>query len=59
MVASWSLPAEPLSPLSPTPRVQKPRRAAPADAVRPTRAEVNLSAVRKNLHVVRKAAGLA
>jgi alanine racemase len=33
-------------------RVLKPRRAAPADAVRPTRAEVNLAALRHNLHVV-------
>jgi alanine racemase len=39
-----------------TPRVQKPRRAAPADAVRPTRAEVNLGALRKNLHVAKRAA---
>ena len=38
------------------PRVQKPRRAAPADAVRPTRAEVNLGALRKNLHVAKRAA---
>ena len=40
------------------PRVLKPRRAAPADAVRPTRAEVNLEALRHNLRVVeRHAAG--
>ena len=39
-------------------RVLKPRRAAPADAVRPTRAEVNLEALRHNLRVVqRHAAG--
>lgn len=38
-------------------RVQKPRRAMPADAVRPTRAEINLAALRHNLHVVRKHAG--
>jgi alanine racemase len=38
-------PSEPL-------RVLRPRRAAPADAVRPTRAEVNLAALRHNLHVV-------
>jgi alanine racemase len=38
--------------------VLKPRRAAPADAVRPTRAEVNLEALRHNLRVVlRRAAG--
>jgi len=39
------------------PRVLRPRRAAPADAVRPTRAEVNLEALRHNLRVVRRAAG--
>ena len=39
------------------PRVLRPRRAAPADAVRPTRAEVNLQALRHNLHVARKHAG--
>jgi alanine racemase len=32
----------------------RPRRAAPADAVRPTRADVNLAALRHNLHVVKK-----
>lgn len=36
------------------PRVLRPRRAAPADAVRPTRAEINLHALRHNLRVVRK-----
>lgn len=40
-------------------RVLKPRRAAPADAVRPTRAEVNLAALRHNLHVLRGHAGPA
>jgi alanine racemase len=40
-------------------RVLKPRRAAPADAVRPTRAEVNLAALRHNLRVVHKHAGAA
>ncbi len=39
------------------PRVLKPRRAAPADAVRPTRAEVNLQALRHNLAVVKRQAG--
>lgn len=39
------------------PRVLRPRRAAPADAVRPTRAEINLEALRHNLRVVRKHAG--
>ena len=38
-------------------RVMRPRRAAPADAVRPTRAEVNLAALRHNLRVVQKHAG--
>ncbi len=38
-------------------RVLKPRRAAPADAVRPTRAEVNLAALRHNLRVVERHAG--
>jgi alanine racemase len=41
------------------PRVLRPRRAAPADAVRPTRAEVNLEALRHNLRVVRRHAGQA
>jgi alanine racemase len=36
------------------PRVLRPRRAAPADAVRPTRAEVNLEALRHNLRVLRR-----
>jgi alanine racemase len=40
-------------------RVLKPRRAAPADAVRPTRAEINLEALRHNLHVVKRHAGSA
>ena len=35
-------------------RVAKPRRAAPADAVRPTRAEINLGALRHNLRVVER-----
>src|SRR5512140_3914335 len=40
-------------------RVLRPRRAAPADAVRPTRAEVNLEALRHNLRVVQRCAGAA
>ncbi len=40
--------------LPPLPRILRPRRAAPADAVRPTRADVNLAALRHNLHVVKK-----
>lgn len=39
------------------PRVLRPRRAAPADAVRPTRADVNLEALRHNLRVLRRHAG--
>jgi alanine racemase len=39
---------------SSVPRVLRPRRAAPADAVRPTRAEVNLEALRHNLRIVRR-----
>lgn len=54
MVAvAWPMEAPPM----PAVRVNRPRRAAPADAVRPTRAEVNLAAIRKNLHAVRKVAG--
>lgn len=40
-------------------RVLKPRRAAPADAVRPTRAEINLAALRHNLRLVARHAGTA
>ncbi|WP_437673298.1 alanine racemase [Sorangium sp. So ce131] len=36
-------------------RVLRPRRAAPADAVRPTRAEVNLANLRHNLRVLERA----
>ena len=36
------------------PRVQRPRRATPADTVRPTRAEINLGHLRHNLHTVRR-----
>ncbi len=43
--------------LTPSPRVQRPRRATPADAVRPTRAEINLGHLRNNLRVVRRYAG--
>jgi alanine racemase len=43
----------------PSTRVQRPRRAAPADAVRPTRAEINLEALRHNLHVAKRHAGKA
>lgn len=40
-------------------RVLRPRRAAPADALRPTRAEVNLAALRHNLRVMSRYAGRA
>lgn len=39
------------------PRVQKPRRAAPEGAVRPTRAEVNLAHLRHNLRALSRAMG--
>jgi alanine racemase len=39
------------------PRILRPRRAAPADAVRPTRADINLEAIRHNVRVIRKHAG--
>ena len=35
-------------------RVLRPRRAAPADAVRPTRAEINLAHLRHNLRVIER-----
>src|SRR3954469_14214339 len=38
------------------PRVLRPRRAAPADAVRPTRAEINLGHLRHNLKTIKRAA---
>lgn len=56
MVSPWPVAPLPESPLPSTPRVLRPRRAAPADAVRPTRAEVNLGNVRRNLHTLRRAA---
>src|SRR5689334_16683326 len=42
---------------TPLPRVLRPQRATPSDAVRPTRAEVNLANLRHNLRVVQRAAG--
>lgn len=45
------------APPSALPRVLRPRRAAPADAVRPTRAEINLGHLRHNLKAVKRAAG--
>jgi alanine racemase len=41
---------------TPLPRVLRPQRAAPADTVRPTRAEVNLASLRHNLRVLQRAA---
>ncbi len=41
----------------PVPRVLRPRRAEPSDAVRPTRAEINLGHLRHNLRVLRRFAG--
>ena len=42
---------------TPLPRVLRPQRAVPSDAVRPTRAEVNLAHLRHNLRVMQRAAG--
>lgn len=42
---------------TPLPRVLRPQRAVPSDAVRPTRAEVNLAHLRHNLRHVQRAAG--
>src|SRR5215831_18053339 len=55
--AAMSLKHVPMDPSSESTRVLKPRRAAPADAVRPTRAEVNLEALRHNLRIVKRYAG--
>ncbi|HRI66749.1 MAG TPA: alanine racemase [Polyangium sp.] len=38
-------------------RVLRPRRAAPADSIRPTRAEVNLAHLRHNLRVIERTLG--
>lgn len=44
--------------MTPLPRVLRPQRAVPSDAVRPTRAEINLANLRHNLRVLqRHAAG--
>jgi alanine racemase len=40
--------------LTPLPRVLRPQRAVPADAVRPTRAEINLAHLRHNLRILRR-----
>jgi alanine racemase len=42
---------------TPLPRVLRPQRAVPSDAIRPTRAEVNLAALRHNLRVVQRLTG--
>ncbi|MEZ4222070.1 MAG: alanine racemase [Polyangiaceae bacterium] len=42
---------------TPLPRVLRPQRAVPSDAVRPTRAEINLAALRHNLRVLQRVAG--
>src|SRR5688500_14220842 len=42
---------------TPLPRVLRPQRAAPSDAVRPTRAEVNLANLRHNLRVMQRLSG--
>jgi alanine racemase len=42
---------------TPLPRVLRPQRAVPSDAVRPTRAEINLAHLRHNLRVLQRLAG--
>lgn len=44
---------------TPLPRVLRPTRATPSDAIRPTRAEINLANLRHNLRAVRRASGEA
>lgn len=41
---------------TPLPRVLRPQRAVPSDAVRPTRAEINLANLRHNLRVLQRVA---
>ncbi|MCC6897703.1 MAG: alanine racemase [Polyangiaceae bacterium] len=41
---------------TPLPRVLRPQRAVPSDAVRPTRAEINLANLRHNLRVLQRTA---
>src|SRR3954471_3727827 len=48
------LPPAPVSEAGASTRVLRPRRAAPADAVRPTRAEVNLAHLRHNLRTLER-----
>ncbi len=42
---------------TPLPRVLRPQRAVPSDALRPTRAEINLANLRHNLRVLQRVAG--
>jgi alanine racemase len=49
------IPASPAT-VTPLPRVLRPPRAVPSDAVRPTRAEVNLAHLRHNLRVLQRRA---
>lgn len=42
---------------TPLPRVLRPQRALPSEAVRPTRAEINLANLRHNLRVMQRVAG--
>src|SRR5690606_7322426 len=58
-IEDGSLPARRSTDAPDSVRVLKPRRAAPADALRPTRAEVNLAALRHNLRIVARHAGEA
>ncbi len=46
-----------LASATPLPRVLRPQRALPSAAVRPTRAEINLAALRHNLRVLQRVAG--
>ena len=48
--------SSPTATATPLPRILRPQRALPADAVRPTRAEVNLANLRHNLRLVERAA---
>lgn len=45
------------TPVTALPRILRPQRAAPSDAIRPTRAEVSLANLRHNLHCVQRLAG--
>lgn len=52
------LSADGLATATPLPRVMRPQRAVPSDAVRPTRAEVNLANLRHNLRLLQRMAGV-